>query len=174
MIIVKKKKIKKLLQKHHEEKLYVRLTRGIKYLEFISTGFILDISEKFILLQETDEFRILGYQIIPIKTIKHVRYNQNDKTYEKILKEEDLLQQVNLKYKIDISNWKTITEDLKKIEICVISECEHPKIQSFCIGKIKLEKLRKLIENQYLSTISTHKEYLTKNLQRINLRKLLN
>jgi len=159
---VKKKKIKKLLQKHHEEKLYVRLTRGIKYLEFISTGFILDISEKFILLQETDEFRILGYQIIPIKTIKHVRYNENDKTYEKILKEEDLLQKVNLKYKIDISNWKTITEDLKKIEICVISECEHPKTQSFCIGKIKKVN-RKSISIHYFNAQGILDKEFTKN-----------
>ena len=159
---MKKKKIKKLLQFHYENKLYARLTRKIKYLEKISTGFILDISDNFILLQESDEFRILGYQIIPIRTINHVRYNENDKTYERILNEEGLLGQVKLKHKVDISNWKLISEDLYNLGICVISECEHPKIQSFCIGKI--EKVnKKYISIHYFNAQGILDEKYTKN-----------
>lgn len=159
---MKKHKIRKLLEKNQNEKIYTRLTRKIKYLEKISTGFILDISEKFILLQETDEFRILGYQIIPIKTVSHVRYNGNDKTYERILKEEGLLEQVKLKYKVDISNWSSIAEDLQKIEVCVISECEHPKIQSFCIGRIKKVN-KKSISIHYFNAQGILDEKYTKN-----------
>ena len=159
---MKKHKIRKLLEKNQNEKIYTRLTRKIKYLEKISTGFILNISEKFILLQETDEFRILGYQIIPIKTVSHVRYNENDKTYEGILKEEGLLEQVKLKYKVDISNWASIAEDLKKIEVCVISECEHPKIQSFCIGRIKKVNT-KSISIHYFNAQGILDEKYTKN-----------
>ncbi len=81
---MKKEKVKEKLEKHYSEKLYARLTRKKGDFEGITTGFILDKSSDFILLQETDEFRILGYQIIPIQTIKHVRYNKNDKTYERI------------------------------------------------------------------------------------------
>lgn len=73
---MKKEKVIEKLGKHCSEKLYVRLTRKKGGFEGISTGFILDKSSDFILLQETDEFRVLGYQIIPIKTIKHVRYNK--------------------------------------------------------------------------------------------------
>ena len=134
---MKKERIIEKLEKHCTEKLYVRLTRKKSKFEGISSGFILDKSIDFILLQEVDEFRILGYQIIPIETIKHVRYNKNDRTYERILKSEGLLNKVKIKYKIDLKNWNSIANDIKKTELTVISECEHPKQNYFCIGKLK-------------------------------------
>ena len=134
---MKKKKVIEKLEKHWAKKLYVRLTRKKSKFEGISTGFVIDKSSDFILLQETDEFRILGYQIIPINTIKHVRYNKNDKTYERILKEEGLLSDVKAKYEIDLTDWNSIATDVKKTELTVISECEHPKLNYFCIGQIK-------------------------------------
>jgi hypothetical protein len=134
---VKKEKVIEKLEKHRAEKLYVRLTRKKGGFEGITTGFILDKSSDFILLQETDEFRILGYQIIPIEIIKHVRYNKNDKTYERILKEEGLIKEVKAKYKIDLTDWSTIANDIKTTELTIISECEHPKLNYFCIGELK-------------------------------------
>ncbi|WP_282125536.1 hypothetical protein [Marinifilum flexuosum] len=134
---MKKEKILNKLEQYFTNKNYVRLTRKKGSFEGISTGFILGKSDDFILIQETDEFRILGYQIFPIETIKHVRYNKNDKTYERILKEEGLLDNVGLKYKIDLTDWKSICRDVKKTGLTVISECEHPKIKSFCIGDLK-------------------------------------
>ncbi|RKD96873.1 hypothetical protein [Marinifilum flexuosum] len=134
---MKKEKILNKLEQYFTNKNYVRLTRKKGSFEGISTGFILGKSNNFILIQETDEFRILGYQIFPIETIKHVRYNKNDKTYERILKEEGLLANVGLKYKIDLTDWKSICRDVKKTGLTVISECEHPKIKSFCIGNLK-------------------------------------
>lgn len=132
----KEKKLKRI-EKHFAEKLYVRLTRKKGGFEGISTGFILDKSSDFILFQETDEFRILGYQIIPIETIKHVRYNKNDKTYERILNEEGLLKDVKLKYQINLTDWISICTDIKKTELLIISECEHPKLNYFCIGRLE-------------------------------------
>ncbi len=132
---MKKEKILKKIEKHYAEKLYGRLTRKKGGFEGITTGFILDKSADFILIQETDEFRILGYQIIPIKTIKHVRYNKNDKTYERILKAEGLLPE--LKYKIDLKDWNSICKGIKKTELTIISECEHPKLNFFCVGQLK-------------------------------------
>lgn len=134
---MKKKRILRKLEKHFAEKRYVRLTRRKGDFEGVSTGFIFGKSKDFILIQETDEFRMLGYQIFPIETIKHVRYNKNDKTYERILKEENLLADAGLKYKIDFTDWKSICKDIKKTGLTIISECEHPKIQSFCIGDLK-------------------------------------
>ena len=131
-----KKKIIEKLTKHHTEKLYTRLTRKFGSLEKISSGFIVDKSDDFILLQETDDFRILGYQIIPIKTIKHVRYNENDKTYERILREEGLLSEVKSKYSIDLTDWNTLCNDIKQTGLTIISECEHPKYDYFCIGEL--------------------------------------
>ncbi|PCI96324.1 MAG: hypothetical protein COB15_10635 [Flavobacteriales bacterium] len=134
---MKKDKVIEKLKKHFTEKRYVRLTRKRDGFEGISTGFILGMSENFILIQDTDEFRILGYQIFPIDTIKHVRFNKNDKTYERILKEEGLLADVRLKHKINLTDWKSICKDIKKTGLTIISECEHPEIQSFCIGELK-------------------------------------
>lgn len=134
---MKKEKVLEKLKEHYDKNRYVRITRKFGWAEEISTGFILGISKKFILLQEANEFRILGYQIFPVETIKHVRYNKFDKTYESILKEEGLLSKVKLKYKIDLTNWKTICQDVKKTGLTVISECEHPDIGSFCIGELK-------------------------------------
>lgn len=134
---MKKEKVIKKLEKHCSNKNYVRITRKKGDFEGASFGFILDKSEDFILLQETDDFRILGYLIIPIKTIKHVRYNNNDKYYEHILSKEGLLSQVKSKYKIDLTDWKTLLHDIQKTGLTIISECEHPKQNYFCIGEIK-------------------------------------
>lgn len=131
---MKKEKVIEKLEKHFSEKLYVRLTRKKGGFEGISTGFILDKSTDFILLQETDDFRVLGYQVYPIQTIKHVRYNRNDKTIQRILKEEGLISEFKTKYKVDLSNWNSITKDIKATKLTIISECEHPKKNFFCIG----------------------------------------
>lgn len=64
-------------------------------------------------------------------------YNKNDKTYERILKEEGLLSDVKAKYEIDLTDWITIATDMKKTELIVISECEYPKLNYFCIGQLK-------------------------------------
>mgnify|MGYP006999717569 CR=1 FL=1 len=132
---MKKEKVLKKIKKHFTEKRYVRLTRKKGEFVGISTGYILNHSVNFILLQETDEFRILGYQIIPIYTIKHIRFNKNDETYERILKAEGLFPV--LKHKIDLTDWNTIFNDIKKTELIITSECEHPKFSSFCIGQLK-------------------------------------
>lgn len=133
---MRKDKVLEKLEKHFSQKRYARLTRKKGGFEEVSTGFILGKSESFILIQETDEFRILGYQVFPIDTIKHVRFNKNDKTYERILKEEGLLDKVELKYKIDLSDWQSICESVKKTGLTIISECEYPDIKSFCIGDL--------------------------------------
>lgn len=134
---MKKEKIIEKIEKHLNEKRYVRLTRKKGMFEGISSGFVLDKSSDFILIQETDEFRILGYQIFPISTIKHVRYNKNDKYYEHVLREEGMLTNVKLKHKINLADWNTIFRDIKNTGLTVIAECEHPKLNTFCIGPVK-------------------------------------
>jgi len=134
---VKKEKVIEKLEKHCSEKLYIRLTRKKGDFEGISTGFILDKSFDFILLQETDEFRVLGYQVIPIQTIKHVRYNKNDKTIQRILKKEGLISEVKTKCKVNLTYWASVMKDIEATGLTIISECEHPKQNFFCIGHLK-------------------------------------
>ncbi len=160
---MKKEKIISMLQKHQTEKLYVRLTRKLGSFEKISTGFILDQSDDFILLQESDEFMILGYQIIPIKTIVHVRYNNYDQKYHQILVEEGLLNEVQSKYIINLNDWFTLCNDIKKTGLTVTSECEHPKLQYFCIGELKKVN-KKSISIRYFEATGKLDKKNTKNL----------
>jgi len=159
---VKKEKVLEKLKKHFSEKRYARLTRRKGGFEEISTGFILGMYDNFLLIQESDEFRILGYQIFPIRTIKHLRYNKNDKTYESILKKEGLLKKVELKYKIDLSDWVSVCKSVKKTGLTIISECEHPDIQSFCIGDIRRIN-KKSISIRYFNAQGIYDEENTTN-----------
>ena len=134
---MKKSKILKKIERHALLKRYTRLTREIGGNLEISSGFILDVSTDFILLQESEEFRIMGFQIIPIYTITHVRYNKNDKAYEHILKAEGLYDLVQMKYKVDLTSWTSICRDIQKTELTIISECERPDMDYFCIGELK-------------------------------------
>ena len=136
-----KKEVKKNLELRSKNNGFVRLTRKSGKFRGITRGLILKISDDFILLQETDDFRILGYMIIPIKTIIDVRFNNDDRTYETILKKEGLLKKLKPKYKIDLTSWMTICDDIKKTGLTIISECENPKQDYFCIGK--LQKINK-------------------------------
>jgi hypothetical protein len=131
------KAVKNKLIKYHSEKVYCEITRSFGDNDALSTGFILKISDSLILLQESADFRILGYQIIPVNSISRVRHNNSDKTYHRILKKEGLLNSVNLKYDIDLTNWKSACKGIKKTNLNVISECEHPDHEYFCIGELK-------------------------------------
>jgi len=135
---VKKRNIRNKIDFHYSNVLYARLTRRKGGFEGLSHGFIVKKSDNFILLQETNDFRILGYQIIPINSIKKLRFNKNDKTINKILKAEGQLP--SLKHDIDLTDWKTIFKDIKATNLTAISECEHPKHNYFCIGKISRVK----------------------------------
>ena len=129
-------KIRKKIEKHYTAGRYVTIIRKKGKFSDISSGFVLKFSEDFILLQESENFRILGYQIIPIETIQKVRYNKQDKVLERILKEEGAFEKINAKYDIDLTSWETLCADIQQTGLTVISECEHPALDYFCIGKI--------------------------------------
>ena len=77
--MIKTDKINKKIQKHFNDKLYARITRGIKNdFEEILRGYIIKYSDDFILVKEEDDFQFRGFQIIPTYTIKGIRYNKND------------------------------------------------------------------------------------------------
>lgn len=159
---MKKEKIQKRLERHYSEKRYVRLIRSKGYFEEITTGFIIGKSDNFIFFQETDDFKALGYIIFPIKTIKHARYNRFDKAIHRILKKEGQLKKIRVKYKIDLTSWESIAKYLKKTKLTIISQCEHPKKNSFCIGKIK-EINQKSISIQYFDAEGILDKTNTKN-----------
>jgi hypothetical protein len=159
---MKKRTIQKQLKKHLSHKRYVRLTRTIGNESHISTGILLSKSKDFILIQETNNFKVLGYQIFPIQTISHVRYIDYDKTIERILKSEGQYAKAKLKYNINLKNWKTICNDIQNTGLPIISECEHPNIESFCIGKLMTVN-KKSISIKYFNANGIYDKKNTKN-----------
>ncbi|MCF1421482.1 hypothetical protein [Mangrovimonas futianensis] len=121
-----------------ENQKFARITRKIvKGWKQISRGYIVDFSHDFVVIQECDDFRLLGFNILPIKDFKKIRYNNNDKYYDKIMLLENEKKNIGLKTKVDLKDWKTIFESLLANEKNVVVECENPKIGSFTIGPIK-------------------------------------
>jgi hypothetical protein len=130
---------------HLADKNYVKITRTVsKGIDKISNGYILDYSKDFVLLQETDDFKVLGYYILPANQIKKIRHNKYDKYYHKIMVWEGEADKAGISYKIDLDNWKSIFKSIKNLSLNVIVECEAPKIDSFNIGPI-IKAAKKLV-----------------------------
>ena len=129
------------IKKHCSNNLYSRISRaGNKKSKFseISRGYILDYSRDFLLFREEEDFLFTGLNIIPIKYVKSIRYNANDKYLDFINKSEyDIKEfQLNNSIEIDLTSWESIFDSLKSAKKVVISECEKLKHDYFAIGDI--------------------------------------
>jgi hypothetical protein len=96
------------------------------------------MSKDFLLIQKEEEFYLNGYAIIRKDHFDSMRCNKFDKTYKRILKGEGIFDKdYGIKNKIELKDWKTIFENLKKLDHHVIVECEDLKESLFVIGPIK-------------------------------------
>jgi len=131
-------KIKEKIKKHHQDQKFARITRRIaKEWNEVSRGYIVDYSADFVVLQETDDFKLLGFNILPVGHLLDIRYNHHDKYYDKIMSWEKEKDKIGLRTKVNLTSWKTIFKTFQKKKMSVIVECEDPKINSFTIGQIK-------------------------------------
>jgi len=101
-----------------------------------SCGYIVDYSNNFVLLQETDDFEVDGYVVIPIQSISEIIYNTNDKYYDKIMNLEGIITAIEKKHLIDLTSWEAIFKSIKKLDFNVIVENEDPEDATFDIGPI--------------------------------------
>ncbi len=84
--IFKLEKITDKIKDHFENKKYAKIKKGAGKHTFETTsGYIVDYSSDFMLVQETDDFKVLGYTVLPINQIKKIRFNKWDKYYNKIM-----------------------------------------------------------------------------------------
>lgn len=129
--------IKQKIKFHKDNKYYTRISRevGEGYIE-LNRGYIVDYSKDFIIVHETDDFKVLGYIVFPINQIKELRYNNDDKFYNKMMIWEKEYDKVGIPYKINLSDWQSMFKSIKTLDLGVIVECEHPKIETFTIGPI--------------------------------------
>lgn len=137
-----KQEILTKIREHCSNNLYARISRigkaNSKFSE-VSRGYILDYSNDFLLFREEEDFLFTGLNIIPIKYVKAIRYNANDKYCDHINKSEyDITEfQLDDSIKIDLTSWESIFESLMNSKKIVISECEKLKHGYFAIGDIK-------------------------------------
>ncbi len=134
----KKQHMKEKIKHFYENQKFAHIKRKItKGWNELSRGYIVDFSDDFLVMQESDDFRLLGFDILPIKYFKKIRYNKNDKYYDKIMFLENEKKNIGIKTKVDLTDWVSIFNSLKEKNKNVIIECENPEIDSFTIGSIK-------------------------------------
>ncbi len=124
---------------HNLEKVrFTRITRKISDdLEEISRGYVVDLSDDFVVIQLTDDFKMLGFNIFPIKHIIKVRYNNYDRYYDKIMELEKEKDSIGLKTKIDLATWKSVFKTFQQKRMNIIVECESADSATFTIGSVK-------------------------------------
>lgn len=128
----------KLIRSHITKKDFVKIVRTFNGEEANISGFILDMSKDFLMLQVEQEFLLNGYAIIRKDQFDHLRSNKYDKTQKKILKGEGVLDKnYGLDIRISLASWGFIFRDLKKHDYHVIIECEEKEEPLFEIGPIK-------------------------------------
>lgn len=126
------------IRSHHEKKQRVRIFRQVaKDVVVTSNGYILDFSDKLLLLHESDDFKVEGYTVIPIDQIKKIRFNKSDKYFDEMMKWEKEIEKVGINYAVDLKNWKTLFASLQQKAMSVVVECEAPDIKTFTIGPIE-------------------------------------
>ncbi|MCL2130903.1 MAG: hypothetical protein FWH36_00385 [Lentimicrobiaceae bacterium] len=130
--------MKERIKDFFENKKFARITRQVSEdSNAISRGYIVDFSNDFIVIHETDDFKMLGYSILPIKDIKELRYNNYDRYYDKIMKWEQEKDNITLKSKVNLKNWKSIFETFQANKSNIIVYREDPEFDSFTIGSIE-------------------------------------
>lgn len=126
------------IKTHCKDRKFSRITRDVSDdWDEISRGYFVDYSKDFVVLQETDDFKVLGFNIFPTRHISRIRYNNHDRYYDKIMAWENEKDKIGLKTKVDLTSWKTIFKTFQKKKMNVIIECEDPDIGSFTIGAVK-------------------------------------
>lgn len=130
-------KIRQQIKFHLDNKKFCKVKRQVAIDTFeYNNGYIVDNSEDFILMLESDDFKVLGYLVFHISTIVQIRFNNNDKYYNKIMDWENQTDNVKKKHNIDLTNWTTIFRTIKKAGYNVIIENEDPEDKTFDIGPI--------------------------------------
>lgn len=127
-----------ILKSHVTKKDFIKLKRIVKKGEANVSGFILQMSKDFLLIQKEEEFYLNGYAIIRRDHFDSIRCNKFDKTFKKILISEGIFDRdYGIKNKVSLSSWEKIFKDLKKFGYHIIVECEDLEDPLFVIGPIK-------------------------------------
>jgi hypothetical protein len=148
----KKDKIERydnMLQKHIDNKDFVKIFRTFQDTEKNISGFILSMTKNFLLVQLDYDFILNGYSIIRKDQFDSLRCNKYDKTQKRIFQAEGIIDRFyGLDKSVSLTNWQDIFTDLEKLDYHIIIECENKKRPKFLIGPIeKVTKNKINIQN---------------------------
>lgn len=145
------KKYDDMIKAHVDKKDFVKIKRTVTDGSADISGFILQMSKDFLLIQKEEEFYLNGYGIIRKDHFDVIRCNKFDKAFKRILKSEGIFDSdYGISKKIRLRDWRTIFEDLATHDYHVIVECEDLEDPLFLIGPIK--KINKdSVQIQYYS-----------------------
>lgn len=130
-----------MIKTHVAKKDYVKIKRTVTEGSANISGFILQMSKNFLLIQKEEEFFLNGYGIIKKDHFDAIRCNKYDRAFKRILKAEGILDSgYGINKKIRLIDRRTIFEDLMKHDYHVIVECEDLEDPLFVIGPIKKVK----------------------------------
>ncbi len=138
--MTKQEKIEKLdfkLQKYIDNKSFIKIFRTVFDDEENIYGFLLEMSNDFIFIQDTYDFMFDGYAIIRKNDFDRIRHSSYERTQRKIFKAEKLLTQgYGFDRYLPLTNWKDILETLKEYDFHVIIENINEDYLDFWIGEI--------------------------------------
>lgn len=136
----KEEKIQKYdikLQKYIDNKSYIKICRTVFDNEENISGFVLEMSNDFILIQDTYDFMFDGYAIIRKDDFDKIRHSSYEQTQRKIYKAEGLLTEgYGFDRCLPLTNWADIFRALKEYDLHVIIENIKEDYLDFWIGEI--------------------------------------
>ncbi len=101
-----------------------------------NSGYIVEHSKDFLILQQTDDFQLEGFKILPIDQIKKIRYNKFDKYVDQIMDWEKMKEGIKSPGTIDLTSWSSIFKTFMESGENIIIECEGDKLFAFNIGPV--------------------------------------
>ena len=99
--------------------------------EITSHGFCLGMGKELVLMKVFHDFYSEGYEAIRLSDIKSVESKAKDSFFTDILREEGILKIVDLKYEIDLTNFRSLLQCLHDLKKPVIIDTDD-----FLLGRI--------------------------------------
>lgn len=126
-----------MLQKRIDKKSFVKIYRTVCGKEENLSGFILAMSEAFLLIQLDFDFTLNGYTIIKLNDFDSVRHSSWERTQKRIFKAEGILDAAyGFDKPLPLSNWAAILKVLRDYDQHVIIENINNDNLDFWIGEI--------------------------------------
>ncbi|KFF23948.1 hypothetical protein [Chryseobacterium vrystaatense] len=141
------KEFKKLIEKHIKATDFVKV-----YLDDDSAifGFLVKFSDDFVMIEESNEFALVGTKIVPYNRVISIRNNGYDKVSKAIYLDENLIK-FNQKIidKTNLENAESLFKSIKKQDYHCIVESKKNKKDLFSIGEILDVNAKSVIINNY-------------------------